>query len=114
MSSESESARGDDNCDKMNELVNRDKSRGIQSNSTVAKKSNDEKRNQHRRLASVARSSLVTSFDDSLLLARQRVFNKSKPICKNVKLHNQRLGMFKRTQIVTSIDENFPQTDEER
>lgn len=42
----------------------------------------------------------MTSFDDSLLLTRQRKFHKPN-------LRNQRLQTFKRSVIVTSIDENY-------
>lgn len=42
------------------------------------------------------------SFDDSQMLNRQRLFHRNRP-----NLRNHRLAMFKRSEIVTSIDENF-------
>lgn len=54
---------------------------------------------ESRRLAisgTTNQAPVMTSFDDSLLLVRQPKLN----------FRNSRLGMFQRSEIVTSIDEN--------
>lgn len=119
------SVRKDVNCDKKNESPERGKSTAIKTRTvpsmpvpllSMPRQSDGKERrerllgNQNRRFALsflTTKPPLTTSFDDSLLLVRQRMFNKSKPISR---VHNQRLGMFKRTEIVSSIDENVIDT----
>lgn len=121
------SNRRDVNCDKKKESLERGGLKAIKTRtvhsipapllSNPRQSDGKERRerllgNQNRQFASSFLTTkpptpLTTSFDDSLLLHRQQMFNKSKPMSKLSKIHNQRLGMFKRTEIVTSIDENF-------